>query len=144
MQPKKLALVHPPAEKAPRPRDLLWDFTAYYWFGGTKENGFDVPAPQRARCGRIVRDLKAYGATPEDLAKRILRYFQRFPDCECSPEAMVKWWPQLAEDDPGQDRLKRQAQRALAALREQAEEDERVGAENRARQQAAEQLGGTA
>ena len=44
------------------------------------------------RVGRIVSDLNAHGATPEQLAARVKAYKRTWPNVACTPEAVVKHW----------------------------------------------------
>ncbi len=84
---RKLA---PPSAKPARDPDPLWDCVAAIWFGAT------VKKPQATRVGKVVRDLKAYGATPAELRIRVDRYKTQWPDAECTPEAIVKHWYRFA------------------------------------------------
>jgi len=84
----------------PRPRNPLWETVAFLWFGGTEENGWTVPAgTTRTRCGRIVRELQALGATPKLISERIVRYRSVWPNAECTPEAIIKHWDRFGEYD---------------------------------------------
>lgn len=77
------------AGKKSRTHDPIWDTVeAEWWAGG-------VPEPSRKRVGKIVRDLKALNATPEDIADRIAAYRAKWPTMDCTPEAIIKHWCQL-------------------------------------------------
>lgn len=52
------------------------------------------------RIGRIVSDLLAHNATPDDLKARIAAYRKAWPRIECTPEAMVKHWQRFAPPAP--------------------------------------------
>ena len=85
--------VKPKRQKAePRKPDPIWDAVAAQWFGGK------VAEPDYARVGKIVRDLKAHGATPEEIKTRVRRYHSEWPEAECTPEAMVKHWARFAKE----------------------------------------------
>ena len=59
------------------------------------------------RVGRIVSDLNAHGATPEQLAARVKAYKRTWPNVACTPEAVVKHWAlfeaKAKPDDPWLD-----------------------------------------
>ena len=87
----------PKRERKPREPDPLWDAVAAQWFDN------NPVGPNVKRCGKIVRDLKAMNATPDELATRIKRYRAEWPDAECTPEAMVKHWQRFAKASKPKD-----------------------------------------
>lgn len=70
-------------------RRPIWDAVAAAYFGG------HVTRLDRARVGRIVKYLEHRGATPAEIAVRRQRLVARWGDRADTPEALVKWWPQL-------------------------------------------------
>ena len=80
----------PGKQRKPRQPDPIWDTVAEIWFGGK------VATPGARRVGKIVRDLKAYEATPDEIRGRVKRYTSEWPDAECTPEALVKHWTRFA------------------------------------------------
>ncbi len=83
-----------PATKKPRtPRqpDPLWDTVAALWFGGT------VARPHATRAGKLVRDLRDLGATPDEVRLRHERYRTTWPKATASGEALIKHWHNFSE-----------------------------------------------
>jgi hypothetical protein len=77
-----------------RPADLLWDSVCGLFDLKPKTKA------DRTRCGRVVRDLKTKGATPDELRTRTNRYKAEWPSVECTPEAVCKHWERFARDPP--------------------------------------------
>jgi len=77
--------------KSRRP-DPIWDKVADIWFGG------EVLKPNQSRCGKVVRDLKAFKATPEEIQARVDRYRAEWPNAESTPEAIVKHWDRFSKE----------------------------------------------
>lgn len=75
-------------------RNVLFDLVEKLWFGGR------VAQPHRSRAGKIVRDLKALEATPDDVETRVGRYKRQWPKMVCTPEAIVKHWHTLSQPTP--------------------------------------------
>lgn len=76
-----------------RKPDPVWDaVAARFWPLG-------VSAHESKRCGRVVKilrdDTPAGSDFTTEFSQRCKVYKQRFPDCELTPEALVKHWPQL-------------------------------------------------
>jgi len=73
------------ATPKPRPPNPIWDAVVTEWFpsgvGG-----------QASRIGKIVKDLKSLGATPDDIRTRHLNYQRNEPTWTDTPEAIVKHW----------------------------------------------------
>jgi len=86
-QPDQLNQTH-----AARPGDALWNVVREV-FGLTPATKAD-----RSRIGRIVRDLKVKGGTPDELRIRVARYRAEWPRCECTPEALLKHWDRFATE----------------------------------------------
>ncbi len=78
--------------ETPSKRNVLWDTLCELW--GLRP----VTQSDKSRLGRIVRDLKLKGATPDDLRTRRERYLAAWPAAECSPEALVKHWDRFATE----------------------------------------------
>lgn len=75
--------------KRTRATTPLEDAVRQTWFadGVTKRQG--------SRFGRIHSELRELSATPETLQERIRAYVAKFPDCPCTPEALLKHWGSL-------------------------------------------------
>lgn len=72
--------------KKPRPRNVLWDAVC---------ETFKLEPKTRAQCTRVGKRAKEFGelgATPADIQTRAQRHRTTWPDCECSPESLLKWW----------------------------------------------------
>lgn len=82
----------PTTPRKPREPDPIWDAVAAIWFGGT------VIPSQATRVGRVVRDLKALEATPDDIADRHERQRDEWGDAGATPESLVKHWHQFGPD----------------------------------------------
>ena len=91
-EPKAKAKRHPKAEKPPREPDLIWDAVCAAF--GIKH----VAPTDQSRIGKIVRDLKAKGADPADIAVRLDRYRAEWPNAADTPEALVKHWDRFATE----------------------------------------------
>lgn len=87
----------PPAKRKgkpgkPRTPDPIWGAVCAIWFPS------GVSPTDKTRIGKVVRDLKAHGATPEQIDDRIRRYRAEWPDSADTPEAIVKHWDRFAAD----------------------------------------------
>jgi len=51
----------------------------------------------RARIGKVVADLKAKSATPDEIFIRAARYREQWPTVAFTPEALVKHWDTFAK-----------------------------------------------
>lgn len=82
----------------PRPRNPLWDAVV-------SEFGLiDAGKRTASRIGAVVSELKAKGASPQDVGLRVAAYRQQWPDAECTPEALAKHWERFAvEPEPYTD-----------------------------------------
>lgn len=80
-------------EKPPREPDPVWDAVAATWFGG------NVARPDAKRCGKIVSDLKAHGATATSIPKVLSAYKRKWPNAAATPEAIVKHWAEFTVKD---------------------------------------------
>lgn len=83
----------PKTTPKPREPDPVWDHVCRVW------SLEPVTPAQRSRVGRIVRDLKALGASPADLDARMARYRVEWPRAECTPEALLKHWERFAMEN---------------------------------------------
>lgn len=73
-------------------RDGLWD-------GIREVTGFEPKTDgDRKRMGKVVSDLRARGALPEEVPIRAGRYRQAWPKITLTPEAMAKHWDQFGRD----------------------------------------------
>jgi hypothetical protein len=72
-------------------RDPLWDAVVHHF------RLRPVAKSEKSRVGRVVRDLRAKGAEPDDVGRRIERYRAAWPNITCTPEALLKHWDAFAE-----------------------------------------------
>lgn len=73
-------------------RDGLWD-------GIREVTGFEPKTDgDRKRMGKVVSELRARGALPEEVPIRAGRYRQAWPKITLTPEAMAKHWDQFGRD----------------------------------------------
>lgn len=82
-----------PARAAPKPpkrQDELWD-AVVVTFGEPNEL-------RRGEYNRAVGVLRKAGAKPDEVAIRKGRYELEWPDNECTPLALAKWWERFARD----------------------------------------------
>ena len=87
--PQKAARAPPP--KKPRKPDPIWDVVAELWYPS------GVPPSEKTSVGKVVADLKAIGATPEEIRTRKARHLEEWPTLTCTPRSLVKHWDQFAE-----------------------------------------------
>jgi len=75
----------------PREPDPIWDgvCAAFHLSPVTKS--------ERSRVGAIVSDLKAKGASPEDIPVRLAHYKSEWPNAADTPEALLKHWDRFAK-----------------------------------------------
>lgn len=75
---------------AARERDPIWDSIVASF-------GFKEPHPpsEASRIGKVVRDLKIKGATPEEIARRHANAIKSWDGKPFGPEALVKHWDAL-------------------------------------------------
>ena len=86
------------AQKKTRARNEIWDSVLKVF------NMTDLSKSSNTRIGKVVRDLKARHATPEQILARRKRYQEMWPKMACTPEAVEKHWEALdkpAEGDWG-------------------------------------------
>jgi hypothetical protein len=75
---------------ADKPRDLIFEAIASVCSINWKE----LTPSSRGALGKATKDLKAVGATPEEILKRALLYKKRFSTA-LTPSALSKHWPSL-------------------------------------------------
>jgi len=78
-------------DRGGRKRDPIWDAVVHHF--GLKP----VTTSEKSRVGRVVRELRAKGAEPDDVGWRIERYRAAWPNITCTPEALLKHWDAFAE-----------------------------------------------
>ena len=83
----------PSAKK--RAPDAIWETVVQIWFPS------GVAPSDQKRIGKIVRDLKAKGATPDEILTRLDRYRRQWPAAADTPEAVVKHWDRFAIEPTG-------------------------------------------
>jgi len=85
-EPKK------PKEPKLREPDPIWDYVCKVF----KLN--PQTKTERTRTGRVVRDLKQKGATPEEIERRLQLYRREWPKAADTPEAILKHWDRYGEE----------------------------------------------
>lgn len=83
-----------PADGAPARSNPHWDALV---------SGIGIaPATsqERGRYGKVVRELRGLGATPDDILARCANYRARWPDMDLTPEALMNHWSRMAEPPP--------------------------------------------
>ena len=91
-----------------------------------------LTASERGRCNKAVSQLRAIGASPEEIHRRAAFYRLHFPHAALTPTALVANWnhcagPPPPRSSPAQIRAREALQRAIdavAAARMQDEEEE--------------------
>lgn len=68
----------------------VWQATIDIWFGGM------AAKPHRARIAKAVWAFMELGADAEQIRLRRQRHRDTWPNCECSPESLVKHWFRFA------------------------------------------------
>lgn len=76
-----------------RRRDELWDAL-------TDELGEVTTRTERGRRNAALRELRAAGATPDDIRERCSAYRARWPDIDLTANALVGNWSLLAKPAP--------------------------------------------
>ncbi len=54
----------------------------------------------KKRVGALARDFALKGADPTELGIRAGRYRKAWPNCTCTPEALLKHWHEFEKDKP--------------------------------------------
>jgi hypothetical protein len=57
----------------------------------------EMTPSSRGSFDKAVRDLETVHASPEDILRRVGMFQQRWPNATCTPSALAKHWPQLAD-----------------------------------------------
>ena len=78
-------------------RNVIWDVVCDMF------SLHPVTEDDRKRVGKVVRNLKAKGATPDEIKIRVNRYRERWPRVASTPEAVVKHWDEFSQDQPHGD-----------------------------------------
>lgn len=55
---------------------------------------------ERSRYGKVVRELRDLGATPDDILARCANYRARWPEMDLTPEALVNHWSRMEHPPP--------------------------------------------
>ena len=77
--------------KTPRPPDLLWD-TMVQVCGLTTAT---MPASERGRTNKALAELRAIGATPDDIRAKAAAYRKVWPQATLTPTALTANWSTL-------------------------------------------------
>lgn len=113
------AVATPSKPRKPREPDLVWDAVA-------DECGPVTTKTAQTLRGQIVRDLKAAGATPNEIHRRAKLLRQRWPDADLTDTSLRKHWDkadlpmpagkQSAAERIVSDHLRRQAEREAGVV----------------------------
>ena len=76
-----------------RERNLLFDAVAE----ACQINPTELTQSYRGAFGKAVKDLKAVGATPEEILRRAHNWESLFPQATLTPPALAKHWAQLGQ-----------------------------------------------
>lgn len=90
----------PPAPTA-RARNEVWD--AVCLVTGTDSSKLTVSGA--SSLGKVVKELKEVGATPDEIKVRARRYVNRYPNISLTPTALTKHWANLGESDRPRERV---------------------------------------
>ena len=93
---------NPKPPKPKRKQDLIWEAILEVFKMTTASK------TAHARISKVVRDLKARHATPEQIRARAKRYQEMWPTMACTPEAVEKFWDDLVTKDYKPDPALRQ------------------------------------
>lgn len=74
-----------------KPRDEIWDTLMYV----CRINTSGIPASARSGYGKVVKELKALGATADDVHQRGAAYRIAYRDAPLTPHALLKHWAQV-------------------------------------------------
>lgn len=76
--------------------DIIFDTLAAEFFPS------GVGPDDKSRIGRVVRNLKAKSATPDEIRRRIANFPHKFPKCDtgCTLEGLNRQWDKLADGKP--------------------------------------------
>lgn len=88
----------PTAQLRPRKPDPIWDAVMAVCGITTAE----VPASKRGAYGRAIKELKAVGATVNDIHSRAFRYRSEFRGATLTPNGLVNQWAVLGARLPAQ------------------------------------------
>jgi hypothetical protein len=89
LRPPKRDRPPPSQTTKERPRDPIWDAVCSLFSLDPKTRD------EHSRVGKIVRDLKAKNATPEESARRLANHKANWPNIALvTPESLVKHWDQ--------------------------------------------------
>jgi hypothetical protein len=90
----------PPQERTPRrEKDALFETLVEVCYGLPYGEVTFTPA-ERGRINAAVKQLRAVGATPEDVRERAARYRARWPGVDLTPTALAANWQVLANGPP--------------------------------------------
>lgn len=84
-------LAPPPAARAPRPRDLIWD--AVVSVCGIVDAS--LTRSGKGAVAKAVAELKAVGATPDEIRAKAAQWPRTFPGAQLTAPALAKHWANL-------------------------------------------------
>lgn len=93
------------APKKPREPDPIWDAVVSLFYPSLDVH--KVPVGTAKVIGKAVAELRARGATPDDITTRKTRHetgWRGWPACKCTVHAIVKNWDDLRDDAPDTSR----------------------------------------
>lgn len=94
---RALALTtQPTAPAKTRPRDLLWDAVMAACSIDTEA----IPASARGAYNRAIRDLRAIGATPEQVEEKAAGWRRSWSQVTMTPTALARRWSEIPAGPP--------------------------------------------
>jgi len=118
----------PPRERKPRrSEDELFETLVEVCYG-RPYGEVTFTAAERGRINAAVKQLRAVGATPDEIRERAARYRARWPGVDLTPTALAANWQLLANGPPRPQPAKRSsleiALETLAKIREEEGRDQ--------------------
>lgn len=99
----------------------MWDAICELW-------NIDTRARSNAtRVGRLVREFDAMEADAAEVRRRCKAYREKYPKWTCTPEALIKWWGDLAKSCKADswEKYKQECRDKLRREREEYEQSKR-------------------
>lgn len=93
---------HPPTSSPPRPRNPFFDALVDEW-------GQPATKSERSRFGSAAKQFSELGCPPSEIKIRAARYRLEWPECELTPEALLKHWTRFNGDSSHHGKKGKQA-----------------------------------